>query len=138
MYYFGPGHTSGDAWVVFPALRVLEIGDMFAWKDLPLADLNNGGSIVGYPDTLSKGIAALGKSVDTVIGGHQPVVTPKDLQEYADFNRDFLSWARSEMKAGKTVDQAVAEYRTPAKYRGYAEPQAMRLKANVQAAYDGK
>ena len=30
------------------------------------------------------------------------------------------------------------QYRTPAKYRGYAEPQAMRLKANVQAAYDGK
>src|SRR5207244_3743471 len=22
LYYFGPGHTSGDAWVVFPALRV--------------------------------------------------------------------------------------------------------------------
>jgi cyclase len=138
LYYFGPGHTSGDAWVVFPALRVLEVGDMFAWKDLPVADVNNGGSVVGYPDTLSKGIAALSKSVDTVIGGHQPVVTPKDLQEYANFNRDFLSWARSEMKAGKTVDQAVAEYKTPAKYRGYAEPQAMRLKANVQAAYDGK
>ena len=42
------------------------------------------------------------------------------------------------MKAGKTVDQAAAEYKTPAKYGGYAEPQAMRLKANVQAVYDGK
>ena len=30
LYYFGAGHTGGDAWVVFPALRVLHAGDMFA------------------------------------------------------------------------------------------------------------
>ena len=118
-------------------MRVVHAGDLFPWRDLPFVDVNNGGSAVAFPETLSKGLAAL-KNVDTVIGGHQAVTTPKDLQEYADFNRDFLAWARSEMKAGKTVDQAVAEYKTPAKYRGYAEPQAMRLKANVQAVYDGK
>ena len=137
LYYFGPAHTSGDAWVVFPALRVVHVGDLFAWKDLPLADLNNGGSVVGFPETLSKGLAAI-TNVDTVVGGHQLPLTPKDLQEYADFNRDFVAWARSQMKEGKTVDQAVADYKTPAKYRGYADPQAMRLKANVQAAYDGQ
>ena len=36
LYYFGAGHTNGDALVVFPALRVLQTGDMFAWKDAPL------------------------------------------------------------------------------------------------------
>jgi cyclase len=137
LFFFGPGHTSGDAWVLFPALRVVHAGDDFASKDLPLADLNNGGSVVHFGETLTKAIGTL-KNVDTVIGGHQPLVTPKDLQEYADFNKDFVTWAQGEMKAGKTVDQAVAEYKTPAKYNGYAEPQMMRLKANVQAVYDGK
>ena len=33
LYYFGAGHTNGDTFVVFPALRVLHTGDMFAWKD---------------------------------------------------------------------------------------------------------
>ena len=28
LYYFGAGHTNGDAWVVFPALRVVHAGDM--------------------------------------------------------------------------------------------------------------
>ena len=46
LYYFGAGHTNGDTFVVFPALRVLHTGDMFAWKDAPFCDRNNGGSCV--------------------------------------------------------------------------------------------
>src|ERR1700722_16234158 len=64
LYYFGAGHTNGDTFVVFPALRVLHTGDMFAWKDGPLCDRGNGGSCVDFPRTLEKGIAAI-KNVDT-------------------------------------------------------------------------
>ncbi len=32
LFYFGRGHTGGDAWVVFPSLRVLHTGDMFPDK----------------------------------------------------------------------------------------------------------
>jgi cyclase len=49
LYYFGPGHTNGDAFVVFPALRTMHIGDLFANKGLPLVDGNNGGSVLNYP-----------------------------------------------------------------------------------------
>src|SRR5262245_59563441 len=44
LYYFGRGHTNGDAFVVFPALRVAHAGDIFARKGPPLLDANNGGS----------------------------------------------------------------------------------------------
>ena len=44
LFYFGRGHTNGDAWVVFPALRVVHAGDIFSGKNLPLLDANNGGS----------------------------------------------------------------------------------------------
>src|SRR5262247_1575643 len=45
LFYFGRGHTNGDAWVVFPALRVVAAGDIFAWSNqLPILDANNGGS----------------------------------------------------------------------------------------------
>ena len=33
LYYFGRGHTNGDAWVLFPALRVVPAGDIFAWNN---------------------------------------------------------------------------------------------------------
>ena len=30
LYYFGRGHTDGDAWVVFPSLGVVHAGDIFS------------------------------------------------------------------------------------------------------------
>ena len=37
LYYVGRGHTNGDAWVLFPALRVASAGDIVSGKNLPLA-----------------------------------------------------------------------------------------------------
>jgi cyclase len=138
LYYFGAGHTSGDRFVVFPALRTVHVGDMFAWKALPLIDTANGGSVVAHPRTLAKVVATI-KNVDTVINGHIPVSTWSDLKEYADFSREFVAWGEGEMKAGKTVDAAAAEYKVAAKYKGYVasvNPQFGGAKTNLQALYD--
>jgi cyclase len=131
LYYFGLGHTSGDTFVVFPALRVLHTGDMFAWKDGPLCDRGNGGSCVDFPRTLQKAIAGV-KNVDTVIPGHSPMMTPKDLQEYQRFTADLLSHATDAMKAGKSVDEAVASF----KIDGYPGYKNERVKGAMQAVYD--
>ncbi len=120
LYYFGPGHTNGDAWVVFPALRTAHIGDLFASKGLPLVDGDNGGSVLRYPDTVMKGYNGI-KNVDTVINGHSNTTTTwADVKEFADFNRDFLTWAQGELKAGKTPEQAAGEWKVPEKYKGYS------------------
>jgi cyclase len=120
LYYFGPGHTNGDAWVVFPALRAAHVGDLFASKSLPLVDGDNGGSVLQYPDTLMKGYNGI-KNVDTVINGHTATTTTwADLKEFAEFNKDFLTWAQAELKAGKTPDQAAGEWKVPEKYQGYS------------------
>jgi glyoxylase-like metal-dependent hydrolase (beta-lactamase superfamily II) len=137
LYYFGPGHTSGDTFVVFPALRTMHAGDMFAWKALPYVDTDNGGSVIAQPETLAK-VAATIKNVDTVITGHIPVATWNDFKEYADFTKDFVAFARSEVSAKKTLQQAVAEYKVPAKYKGYVEtvnPQFGNAKDNLEIAY---
>src|SRR6185436_5101137 len=63
LYYFGPAHTSGDTFVVFPALRVLHTGDAFAWKDAPGCDRNNGGNCITFPQTLAKVVSTI-KDVD--------------------------------------------------------------------------
>ena len=135
LMYFGRAHTNGDAWVIFPALRVVHAGDAFAGKGVPIIDANNGGSGVDYPETLSKAHAAI-KNVDTIITGHSTQMTMNDLKEYADFNRDFLNDVRAAKKAGKSVDDVATTWKIPAKYKGYAEPQAARLKTNVQNVYN--
>jgi cyclase len=137
LHYFGVGHTNGDTFVVFPALRVMHTGDMFAWKALPYIDTGNGGSVVAHAETLGKVVSSI-KDVDTVITGHTPVLTWNELREYAEFNRDFVSWAREQIKAGKAVAEAAAEYRVPARYKGYAisaNPQFGDAKGNMEIVY---
>ena len=131
LYYFGPAHTSGDTFVVFPALRVLHTGDAFAWKDGPLCDRNNGGSCVSFPRTLQQAISGI-KNIDTIIPGHSPMQTPKDLETFQKFCADFLSHSIDAMKAGKSVDEALASFKID-KYPGYKNE---RLKGSIQAVYD--
>lgn len=135
LYYFGRGHTNGDAWVFFPALRVLHAGDMFAFKQPPIMDANNGGSGVAYPDTLAKAYSTI-TNVDTIINGHLPAPTTlPDLKEYEEYLRDFLTYTQGQMKAGKSVDEAAAGYKVPDRFKGYtAAPD--RVKSDVQVIYD--
>ena len=135
LYYFGRAHTNGDAWVVFRALRVMHSGDAFAGKTTPIIDPNNGGSAVEYSKTLAKAVTGI-KNVDTIITGHSPRMTPADLKQYAAFNDSFVTWVRDEIKAGKTVDAAAAEYKVPAQYSGYTVSTFLGgIKNNIQIAY---
>jgi glyoxylase-like metal-dependent hydrolase (beta-lactamase superfamily II) len=134
LHYFGRGHTNGDAFVVFPALRVMHAGDIFSGKNLPLLDANNGGSGVEIGKTLAK--AAGAKDVDQIITGHSTVMTVADLKEYAAFNDEFAAAVQAAKKAGRTPDEVAASWKIPAKYTGYGEPQPARLRANVQVVWD--
>ncbi len=126
VYYFGRGHTDGDAFVVFPSQRTVHAGDMFPWKALPFIDAPNGGSAVEHAKSLAAALMGIA-NVDTVIGGHMPVSTWTEFREYADFSQDFVAYAVRAMKAAKTADQAAAEYVVPARFRGYAATAAPNL-----------
>src|SRR5712691_11434098 len=103
LFYFGRGHTNGDAWVLFPSLRTVHAADIFSGKNLPLLDANNGGSAAAIADSLQKGYNALNKAADTIITGHSTTMTMADLKEYAAFNREFFTDARAAKKAGKSI-----------------------------------
>jgi cyclase len=136
LYYFGRGHTNGDAWVIFPTLRVMHAGDIFARKGLPLLDANNGGSGVAIPETLAKAANAVGNDVDTIITGHSDaLMTMDDLREFANFNRDFLAAMQEARQAGRSIDDVVNSWQMPAGYTGYGAPSA-RLRSNVEILFE--
>jgi len=105
LYYFGAGHTDGDAFIVFPALRAMAAGDIFAWKMAPLIDPMAGGSVVALPDTLEKVIKGI-RNVDTVIEGHGDVNTWAGFRDYTLFNRALLDAAKTGM--GKQSAEEIA------------------------------
>jgi glyoxylase-like metal-dependent hydrolase (beta-lactamase superfamily II) len=118
LYYFGAAHTNGDAFVVFRNLRVMHAGDVFANKGQPLIDRNNGGSGVAYPDTIRKATAGI-KNVNTVITGHSTVMKWQDFVDYGEFNKLFLEHAKASLAAGKTAEQAMADFKLPEKFKDY-------------------
>ncbi len=136
LYYFGPAHTGGDAFVEFVANKVMHVGDTFPNKGLPIMDKNNGGSGVHYAATLRKALDGV-KNVDTLINGHTPAqTTPADMREFADFVSDFVAHVQAAKKAGKTAADAVKEWSNPAKYTGYSVPNAARATAYAQVIMD--
>lgn len=118
LYHFGRGHTDGDTFVVFPALKVMHAGDMFAFsKGLPIIDVSAGGSGLEYPKSLAK--AAQLKGIESVIPGHSPVADWSLFKDYGDFLREFVAAVEQAKKDGKSIDQAVADLKLPEKYKDY-------------------
>ena len=134
--YFGRAHTSGDAFVIFPALRTMHTGDAFPNKGMPIMDINNGGSGVSYSDTIAK--AASVANIDTVITGHNAtVVTTADVRMYSEFIRDFVAHVRTGKKAGQSIDEVVKAWTLPDRYvqAGYLQTPPARVKSNVEVLW---
>src|SRR5262245_33443503 len=131
LYYFGRGHTSGDTFVVFPALKIMHTGDMFPTKGAPFMDASNGGSGLEFPKTLKK-VADNVKDVESVIPGHSTVMTWNDFKEYGEFVSELVAAIGQARKDGKTEDQAATDLKLPEKYKNY---DMRRVKANVTTIY---
>jgi glyoxylase-like metal-dependent hydrolase (beta-lactamase superfamily II) len=133
LYYFGRAHTNGDAMVYFPALRVFHMADVFPGKELPIMDSNNGGTGVGYADTLTKALAFSEKNADAIVNGHNATTSANaDLKEYIQFIRTFVQQAQEAKKAGRTVDDLAGSWKPPAGYGA----QPARIRSNIQFIYN--
>lgn len=109
-YYFGRGHTNGDAVIYFPAIRVLHTGDLMAGTS-PLIDYNGGGSVVEWTKTLDK---ALQLDFDTVIPGHGAITNKAGLKAYRDNVEKLRDRVSALVREGKSQDDVAkfmaAEY----------------------------
>jgi glyoxylase-like metal-dependent hydrolase (beta-lactamase superfamily II) len=134
--YFGRAHTSGDAFVIFPALRAMHTGDAFPNKGMPIMDINNGGSGLLYAETIAR--AAKVPDIDTVITGHNAtVVTLADVQVYSEFIRDFVESVRVAKKAGQSIDDLANSWKVAERFvkQGYVQPMPNRVKSNVEVLW---
>ena len=135
LYHFGPGHTGGDAWVVFPALRAMHAGDMFPAQMVPIMDMNNGGSGLNYASTLWNAYAGV-QEVDTIITGHDGLMTRADLRNYASFVGGFVSAASQAKLDGLSAEEFATTWQVPPRFRGYNKTDLSRVTAWTQVIYD--
>ena len=118
LYYFGPAHTAGDAFVVFRAAGVMHAGDIFAYKAVPIINTERGGNGATYAETIRRAVATI-QDVDMVITGHSTVMNWTDFEDYAEFNMALLEAAKASIAAGQDEYHAVAALKLPAKFKDY-------------------
>lgn len=117
LYWFGAGHTDGDAFVVFPAERVMAAGDIFQMLAMPRIDRNSGGSALALPETMAKAHKAI-SGVDKVIDGHGITV-----HDWAAFGR-YVAFTRAVAEAARkseTTEQALASLESNADTRPFVD-----------------
>jgi glyoxylase-like metal-dependent hydrolase (beta-lactamase superfamily II) len=102
--HFGRGHTRSDAFMYFPAHRVLHTGDMFVAGG-PFIDYNSGGSGIEWTSTLD---AVLRLDFETVIPGHGPLMKREDMAKWKQSFEVAREQVRQLQKQGKTRDEAAA------------------------------
>jgi glyoxylase-like metal-dependent hydrolase (beta-lactamase superfamily II) len=104
-YYLGRGHTGGDLVVLFVEDRVLHTGDLFFNRQYPNIDLEAGGSVQQWAETLDR-VLALG--FDKVIPGHGPVTDRAGLLEFRRFIAELAEFASESVAAGKSLEETLA------------------------------
>jgi cyclase len=100
-------HTDGDAYIFFPAINVLQTGDLLFNGTFPVIDYSTGGWIGG----MAQAAAALGKVGDAntkIIPGHGPLATKEDLKASYTMLATIHERLEPMIKAGKSVEEAVA------------------------------
>ena len=119
--YFGRGHTSGDAVIYFPELKVIHTGDLFLGRSAQnlaaashkppgvniYVDYAQGGSFLDWTGTLD-GVLKL--DFDTVVPGHGPVSTKADVVKFrADLEamRDRIAGL---IRSGATKQQVLTTF----------------------------
>lgn len=104
-YYFGRGHTNGDAVIYFPDLRVIHTGDLIT-EGMPVMDYNNGASAVEWVKVLDR---VLELDFDTVIPGHGKLLTKEqiraDRQKLVTLNQRMAELARKQVPLDQVFDQ---------------------------------
>ena len=108
LYYFGPGHTDGDSFVVFPHYRTMAAGDIYAWHMSPLIDPGAGGSMIAAATSLTKAQYTI-KGVDKVITGHGAVRSWPEFESYVKFNRALVLTAENALARGASEEDALAD-----------------------------
>ncbi len=110
-YYFGPGHTNGDAIIHFENANIAHMGDLVFNQLAPFIDRSAGANIRNWIQIMQKAQKTFHK--DTLfIFGHaadpeKVTGSKEDLAGFEDYLKKLLDFVDSQIKAGKTKEEII-------------------------------
>ncbi len=110
-YYFGPGHTNGDAIIHFENANIAHMGDLLFNQLPPFIDRSAGANIKNWIQVLQKAQKTFNKDTLFIFGhaGDPEKVTgsKSELADFQDYLEKLLTFVDGEIKAGKTRDEII-------------------------------
>ncbi|MDD3568132.1 MAG: MBL fold metallo-hydrolase [Bacteroidales bacterium] len=98
------GHTNGDIILYFPKSNVLVVGDLLFANNFPYVDVANGGNPFKYLDNVGWIIDNFPNDA-TVIGGHGPVFTVDEYNQWKLSLEQTFEVIRDHKRNGLTAEQ---------------------------------
>jgi len=136
LYYFGRGHTDGDAMIHFQHAGIVHMGDLMFNRRHPFVDRSAGASMKSWIEVLDKAVKKFGNKTQYVFGhaqdGYDVTGNADDLKKFSDYLGQVLHFAESEIKAGKTKEEFLKNTAIP----GNTEWAGEGIQRPLQAAYE--
>ncbi len=107
IYYFGVGHTTGDAVVYFPNEKTAFIGDQVFWGRPQLIHSYKGGNSFEHVKTTQK---LLSLDAEKFCSGHSELKTREDIQKHLKEIVAFQHKVKDYKDQGKSLEETKAEF----------------------------
>lgn len=107
-YYYGAGHTNGDAIIHFEQANIVHMGDLVFNRKFPYIDKPKGANIHNWIQVLEK-VQKQFNNDTLFIWGHsldpeKVTGTKADLKAFQDYLQRLLDFVALEIKAGKSLE----------------------------------
>ena len=136
-YYFGAGHTSGDALIHFENANVVHVGDLMFNRVYPYIDRKAGASFQNWVNVLDRARKTFPDKDTIFVFGHGSnnavTGTADDLAGLQNYIDKLLSTVKDAIKAGKTKDEILAITEIPGV--GEWKDEFKLVKVNLEVAY---
>ena len=116
-YYWGAGHTNGDAMIHFEKANIVHMGDLVFNRRHPYIDKTAGANIANWIVLLDKAIATFNKDTQFVCGhagaGYEVVIEADDLKAFGDYLGNVLKYTETQIRLGKTKEEILKATEIP-------------------------
>jgi len=135
-YYFGAGHTNGDAIYHFKEANIMHLGDLMFNKRHPFVDRTTGANMENWIKVLDK-VQKEGNKNTIYIFGHslnpgEEIGSADNLKKFQDYLGKVLQFAETEIKRGVTKEEFIKNTAIP----GVTEWGGQGIERPLTAAYE--
>ena len=134
-YYFGPGHTNGDAIIHFEHANIVHMGDLVFNRRYPFIDKSAGASVKNWPLALEAAQKKFDKETIFIFGHafdpEKVIGTKEDLKAMQNYLEKLADFVQNSIKAGKSKDEILQTKAIP----GVVDWQGDGINRSLEAAY---